>query len=83
MLFRKFAVDFSDKYNTDALQLDQSGRRLFESYRWPGNVRELRNAVEQLSILSEDKLLTEEQLLDFLPPCTYITTCFRTPWVYI
>jgi len=67
MLFRKFAVDFSEKYNTDAIQLDQEARRLLENYRWPGNIRELKNIVEQLSILSEDKLLSEAQLLDFLP----------------
>jgi len=48
MLFRKFAVDFSEKYNTEAIQLDQAARRLVENYRWPGNVRELKNIVEQL-----------------------------------
>ena len=60
-------MDFSEKYNSDAIQLDQAARLLIENYRWPGNVRELKNIVEQLSILSEDKLLSEEQLLDFLP----------------
>ena len=67
MLFRKFAVDFSEKYKSPALQLDQSGRRLLENYRWPGNVRELKNIVEQLSILLEDKLLSDEDILEIVP----------------
>ncbi|MDG2450265.1 MAG: sigma-54 dependent transcriptional regulator, partial [Saprospiraceae bacterium] len=67
MLFRKFAVDFSEKYNSQAIQLDQGARRLLEHYRWPGNVRELKNIVEQLSILLEDKLLSEEDVLDVIP----------------
>jgi transcriptional regulator with PAS, ATPase and Fis domain len=67
MLFRKFAVDFADKYSTEAVQLDHAARRLVENYRWPGNVRELKNIVEQLSILSEEKLITQEVLLDLLP----------------
>jgi DNA-binding NtrC family response regulator len=67
MLFRKFAVDFSEKYNSQAIQLDQGARRLLEHYRWPGNVRELKNIVEQLSILIEDKLLSEEDILEVIP----------------
>ena len=67
MLFRKFAVDFSEKYSTEAIQLDQEARRLVENYRWPGNVRELKNIVEQLSILLEQKFLSKEDVLDVLP----------------
>ncbi|NNF33615.1 MAG: sigma-54-dependent Fis family transcriptional regulator [Saprospiraceae bacterium] len=67
MLFRKFAVDFADKYRTDAIQLDPRSRQLIENYSWPGNVRELRNIVEQLSVLSEEKLITAESLIDLVP----------------
>lgn len=67
MLFRKFAVDFAEKYRTDSIQLDASARNLIENYSWPGNVRELRNLVEQLSVLSEDKLITAERILDLTP----------------
>jgi DNA-binding NtrC family response regulator len=62
MLFRKFAVDFSEKYRTTSIELDPEARFLLENYRWPGNVRELKNVVEQLSVLSEDKLVTPETL---------------------
>lgn len=66
-LFRKFAVDFSEKYRTNSLELDEKARYILENYRWPGNVRELKNVVEQLSVLSEDKNITEESLIDLVP----------------
>lgn len=62
MLFRKFAVDFSEKYRTTSISLDDEARYLLENYRWPGNVRELKNVVEQLSVLSEEKVITAEIL---------------------
>jgi DNA-binding NtrC family response regulator len=67
MLFRKFAVDFAEKYRTTPIQLDERARMLLENYSWPGNVRELKNIAEQISVLSEDRKLTAEQLIKFLP----------------
>lgn len=67
MLFRKFATDFADKYHTDSIQMDDQARSLFENYRWPGNIRELKNVVEQLSVLSENKMITAERLIDLIP----------------
>jgi DNA-binding NtrC family response regulator len=66
MLFRKFAVDFSEKYRTSSIELSPEARYLIESYRWPGNVRELKNVVEQLSVLSEEKMITPEVLKDIV-----------------
>lgn len=67
MLFRKFAGDFAEKYRTDAIQLTEDSRLIIENYRWPGNIRELKNMVEQLSVLSEKKEITAEELYDFAP----------------
>lgn len=67
MLFRRFAIDFAEKYHTDSIQMDDQARLLFENYRWPGNIRELKNAVEQLSVLSENKMITAERLIDLKP----------------
>ena len=66
MLFRKFAVDFSEKYRTTSIGLDDEARYLLENYRWPGNIRELKNVVEQLSVLSEEKVITGETLRDIV-----------------
>ena len=67
MLFRKFAVDFSEKYRSEAILLDEEAKKLLLAYSWPGNVRELRNVVEQLSLLSEDKLINRERLIELIP----------------
>lgn len=67
MLFRKFAGDFSEKYRSPTLELDDKARQILENYRWPGNVRELKNVVEQLSVLTEEKIITGENLLDLIP----------------
>ncbi|HNB61041.1 MAG TPA: helix-turn-helix domain-containing protein, partial [Saprospiraceae bacterium] len=41
-------------------------KRMLE-YSWPGNIRELRNITEQLSVLSEERIITPEILLRIAP----------------
>lgn len=67
LLFRKFAVDFAEKYRTAPVQLDEEARNRLVSYQWPGNVRELKNIAEQISVLSTDKSVTAKTLTRFLP----------------
>ena len=55
MLFRKFAVDFAEKYRMTPVQLDERAMLLLENYRWPGNIRELKNIAEQISVLAEKR----------------------------
>ncbi len=66
-LFRKFVVDFAEKYRTTSIQVDDRARILIENYTWPGNIRELKNVSEQLSVISEEKLITAEDLVDHMP----------------
>ncbi len=70
LLFRKFAGDFADKYSKDPISLDETGKKIIENYRWPGNIRELKNLVEQLSVLTEDHLISGIDLVDFAPHLT-------------
>ncbi|NJK83684.1 MAG: sigma-54-dependent Fis family transcriptional regulator, partial [Saprospiraceae bacterium] len=70
MLFRKFCVDFAEKYRTSPIQLDEKAKSVLENYAWPGNIRQLRNIAEQLSVLSEDKLITAEHLMLLIPNIT-------------
>jgi DNA-binding NtrC family response regulator len=70
MLFRKFCVDFAEKYRTTPIQLEDKARQIIENYSWPGNIRQLRNIAEQLSVLSEDKLITAEHLILLIPNIT-------------
>ncbi|MCB0547389.1 MAG: sigma-54-dependent Fis family transcriptional regulator [Phaeodactylibacter sp.] len=67
MLFRKFAVDFAEKYRTTPIQLDDRAQMVLENYSWPGNVRELKNIAEQVSVLAEDKMVGAEQLARCVP----------------
>ncbi len=67
LLFRKFSVDFAEKYRTTPIQLDERARQLLENYSFPGNIRELRNIAEQLSVLAEDRMVTAEQLIRIVP----------------
>jgi len=67
LLFRKFALDFAEKYRTDPVRLDERAELLMQNYQWPGNIRELRNIVEQLSVLAEDRRITAEKVLDLIP----------------
>ena len=67
MLFRKFVLDFADKYRMEPIQLDDAGRRILENYSWPGNIRELKNIAEQLSVLSENRNIDGLQLTDLMP----------------
>ncbi len=66
-LFRKFVVDFAERYKTTPVQLDEEAKNLLINYPWPGNVRELKNIAEQLSVLSEEKLVSAAALRKFLP----------------
>ena len=67
MLFRKFSVDFGEKYTTSPIQLTPEARQYLENYMWPGNIRELKNLTEQLSVLSDQKMIDLEYLLDHFP----------------
>jgi transcriptional regulator with PAS, ATPase and Fis domain len=66
-LFRKFVVDFAERYKAAPIQLDDEAKNWLINYPWPGNVRELKNIAEQLSVLSQDKLITAAALKRFLP----------------
>jgi transcriptional regulator with PAS, ATPase and Fis domain len=67
LLFRKFAVDFAERYKTAPVQLDEDAKNWLINYPWPGNVRELKNIAEQISVLSEDKHVTDQVLRRFIP----------------
>lgn len=71
LLFRKFAVDFAERYKAPPVQLTDDARELLVNYPWPGNVRELKNIAEQVSVLSKDKMVDAQQLHKFLPEINF------------
>ncbi len=71
LLFRKFAVDFAERYKSPPVQLDEEAKNALMNYPWPGNVRQLKNLAEQISVLAQDKNITSEQLRKFLPETNF------------
>lgn len=67
LLFRKFVLDFSDKYKMPAIRLDKDAANLLQSYRWPGNIRQLKNVAEQMSVLEQNRDISEHTLRSYLP----------------
>lgn len=67
LLFRKFVVDFAERYKTNPVQLEEDARNVLVNYPWPGNVRELKNIAEQVSVLSKNQMLNAAELRQFLP----------------
>ena len=67
LLFRKFAVDFAQKYRMPTLRLDEHAQQLLIQYNWNGNIRQLRNVAEQISVLEQDRLINAAQLRPYLP----------------
>lgn len=67
LLFRKFALDMSEKYKMPPIRLNDEAQQMLLSYSWPGNVRQLKNIAENMSVTSEDRLITPEILSLYLP----------------
>lgn len=67
LLFRKFCVDFAERYKVAPVQLDEEAKNMLINYSWPGNVRELKNIAEQVSVLSQDKNVTGAVFGRFIP----------------
>lgn len=70
LLFRKFVVDFSERYKTIPVQLDDEAKQMLINHEWKGNVRELKNIAEQISVLSTNPQIGAMELKNFLPDKT-------------
>jgi two-component system NtrC family response regulator len=61
---------FIEKYIRDEdkgpIELSPEVWKAFYTYAWPGNVRELENVIERAVVLSSDKMITIEDLPDYL-----------------
>lgn len=67
LLFRKFALDFSEKYHRPVVRLDEEAIRYIQNFSWPGNIRQLRNFAEQVSVLETDRITRLEIVRHYLP----------------
>lgn len=67
LLFRKFAIDFAEKYRMPELILNEEAVKYLESYTFPGNVRQLRNLVEQMTVVEQNRNVDAKKLLEYIP----------------
>ncbi|MDX9782729.1 MAG: sigma 54-interacting transcriptional regulator [Bacteroidales bacterium] len=67
LLFRKFAVDFAERYKMPAIRLTDPARVMLESYRWPGNIRQLKSIAEQISVIEHNREIGPEDLTRYIP----------------
>jgi transcriptional regulator with PAS, ATPase and Fis domain len=67
LLFRKFASDFADQYNTSPIRLTDDASKVLQNYNWPGNIRQLRNFVAQLSVIETERMVSSKKIQAQLP----------------
>ena len=67
LLFRLFALQMAEKYRLPKITLTEDAKRVMLKYKWPGNVRQLKNITEQMSVLSQQREVDAEALLQFIP----------------
>ncbi|MGB1284541.1 MAG: sigma 54-interacting transcriptional regulator [Polaribacter sp.] len=67
LLFRKFASDFAQKYRMPTIRLNENATKMLLNYRFPGNIRQLRNIAEQISVVEENRLISAEKIMQYLP----------------
>ncbi|ROH98793.1 MULTISPECIES: sigma-54 dependent transcriptional regulator [unclassified Chryseobacterium] len=78
LLFRKFAIDFAEKYRMPELELEPSAVHYIENYSFPGNVRQLRNLVEQMTVVERNRNITAEKLAEYIPMETHLPMVVNT-----
>lgn len=67
LLFRLFAMQMAEKYHLPKISLSEDAKQLMLKYKWPGNVRQLKNITEQMSVLSKEREIGLDSLLQFIP----------------
>lgn len=67
LLFRKFAIDFAEKYRMPELMLTDDAVNFLEKYPFPGNVRQLRNLVEQMTVVEQNRSVNAIKLSEYIP----------------
>ena len=67
LLFRLFAMQMAEKYRLPKITLTDEAKAVMLKYKWPGNVRQLKNITEQMSVLSEERVIDGATIHKFIP----------------
>lgn len=79
LLFRKFAIDFAEKYRMPELELEPGAVHYVENYTFPGNIRQLRNLVEQMTVVERNRHVTVDKLAEYIPMESHLPMVVNTP----
>lgn len=67
LLFKLFAMKIADQLRMEKVKLTPESEQILLRYKWPGNVRQLKNITEQISVISQARLITPDILRQFIP----------------
>lgn len=79
LLFRKFAIDFSEKYRMPAIHLSDESIAYLQQYFWPGNIRQLRNFTEQITVVETKRDMTLNNVKEYLKDVPQTTSLINIP----
>ncbi|MDF2522450.1 MAG: sigma54 specific transcriptional regulator, Fis family [Clostridiales bacterium] len=71
LLAKYFIKHYSATLSKNDIILSPKAERLFLSYSWEGNIRELRNVCEELVVLNETGMISEQEVSNLLPVSDY------------
>lgn len=66
ILFRKFALEMSERYQMPPIRLNDAARSALLAYPWPGNIRQLKNVAETMSVTEDTREITPEILAHYI-----------------
>jgi DNA-binding NtrC family response regulator len=64
LLADHFLKDAAKRYGRLEIRFSKDVFKCFENYSWPGNIREFKNTIERMVVLSNDDVLTAEDIPD-------------------
>lgn len=66
LLCAAFVKEFAKRFGKSLTGISAGAERLLQQAPWPGNVRELRNTLERACMLSQERILSEREVLTAL-----------------
>ena len=79
LLFRKFAIDFAEKYRMPELKLTDDAVQYLEGYAFSGNIRQLRNLVEQMTVVEQNREVNATRLAEYIPMQAHLPAVVQKP----
>ena len=65
ILVDHFLKLISVENNNELKKIESNAVKKLQNFNWTGNVRELRNVIERLLILSENSIITKDDVINY------------------